>query len=167
MSTTEIKACPFCGQQPVIEKPEPSMQMVFVKCLNHECTGRPGANGLGERMAIDRWNRRAGDRQPAQPETRGAKGVGISDLLGEPHLTLTIEEIRDLAQFCGMVIQQPTASEKEDERDTEIVIAAWPKKGVFDEDQKCQVTPHKHIAYFEEYHEEGVLPLGSPNAKAS
>jgi|SRR6185295_11440425 len=86
-----------------------------------------------------------------------------TDGLGEPHLTLTIDEIRDLAQFCGLVVQEPTASEKVEERETEIKIAAWPKKGVWDEEQKCQVPPHKHIAYFDEYPEEGVLPLGSPN----
>lgn len=91
--------------------------------------------------------------------------VACRDLLGEPHLTLTMEEIRDLAQFCGMVVQDPTASEKEEERETEITIAAWPKKGVWGDDQKCQVPHHKHIAYFDEYPEEGVLPLGSPNEK--
>ena len=101
--------------------------------------------------------------QPATPKTEGPKAVGSSALLGEPHLTLTLEEIRDLAQFCGMVVQEPTESEKADERETEITIAAWPKKGVWDDEQKCQVPPHKHIAYFDEYHEEGVLPLGSPN----
>lgn len=79
------------------------------------------------------------------------------------NLTLTMEEIRDLAQFCGMVVQEPTASEKEDERETEITISAWPNEGVWDDEQKCQVPPHKRIAYFNEYPEEGVLPLGSPN----
>lgn len=87
--------------------------------------------------------------------------------LGEPHLTLTMEEIRDLAQFCGMVVQDPTPAEMEVERETEITIAKWPKKGVWDEDQKCQVPPHKHIAYFDEYPEEGTLPLGSPKPKLS
>lgn len=79
-------------------------------------------------------------------------------------MTLTIEEIRDLAQFCGLIVQEPTASEREDECETEITVSAWPK-GVWDEDQKCQVPPHKHIAYFEEYPEEGVVPLGSPSAQ--
>lgn len=89
-------------------------------------------------------------------------GLASSAGLGEPHLTLTMEEIRDLAQCCGLVVQEPTASEKEDERETEITIAGWPETGVWDDNQKCQVPPHKHIAYFEEYHEEGCVPLGSP-----
>jgi hypothetical protein len=94
MSTTQIKACPFCGQQPAIEKPEPSMQMVFVKCKNLECQSRPGTDGLGECMAIDRWNRRAGDRTPAPPETGSAKGVGMSDLLAA--VKLAVDEWQDI-----------------------------------------------------------------------
>jgi hypothetical protein len=94
MSTTQIKACPFCGQQPVIEKPEPSMQMVFVKCKNHDCQSRPGTDGLGERMAIDRWNRRAGDRTPTPLETECAKGVGMSDLLAA--VKLAVDEWQDI-----------------------------------------------------------------------
>lgn len=75
-------------------------------------------------------------------------------------MTLTSEEIRDLAQFCGMVLSEPTAQEKEDERETEIVIAPWPTKGVMGDNGK--LPPHKHIAYFDEYPEEGCVPLGSP-----
>jgi hypothetical protein len=105
--------------------------------------------------------------QTAASETAEAKpDCAPLGLLGEPHLTLTIEEIRDLAQICGLVVQEPTASEKADERETEIKIAAWPEKGVWDDEQKCQVPPHKHIAYFDEYPEEGVLPLGSPNIRS-
>ena len=76
-------------------------------------------------------------------------------------LTLTMEEIRHLAQFCGMVITKATDKEKEDERETEITIAPWPAKGVKGDDG--MLPPHKHIAYYEEYPEEGCLPLGSPN----
>lgn len=98
-------------------------------------------------------------QQPVTP------AVASKDGLGEPHLTLTIDEIRDLAQFCGMVVQEPTASEQMDERETEITITGWPKNGIWDDDQKCQMPPHKHVAYYTEYPEEGSLPLGSPNAQ--
>ncbi len=74
---------------------------------------------------------------------------------------LTVQEIRHLAQFCGMVIQEPTAAEAEDERETEIIIAPWPEKGVRDDDGS--LPPHNHIAYLAEYPEEGCVPLGSPN----
>jgi hypothetical protein len=76
-------------------------------------------------------------------------------------LTLTMEEIRHLAQFCGMVITEPTPQEKEDERETEVVIAPWPIKGVKGDDG--MLPPHRHIAYLDEYPEEGCVPLGSPN----
>lgn len=82
-------------------------------------------------------------------------------VIEEPSLALTIEEIRHLAQFCGMIPQEPTASEAEDERETEIVIAPWPSKGVKGDDE--MLPPHKHIAYYREYPEEGCVPLGSPN----
>lgn len=117
----------------------------------------------GQRDSAERLLTSAGVGKPNAPETGGTKAVISSNVLGEPHLTLMIEEIRDLAQFCGMVVKEPTAQEKEDERETEITIAKWHQKGVWDEEQKCQVPPHKHIAYFDEYPEEGVLPLGSPN----
>ena len=98
-------------------------------------------------------------------QTANANGAGSKDGLGEPTLTLTMEEIRHLALFCGMVIQEPTTKEKEDERETEIVIAPWPKMGVKGDDG--MLTPHKHIAYYAEYPEEGCVPLGSPNAEVS
>lgn len=84
---------------------------------------------------------------------------------GSANFTLTAQEIRHLAQFCGMVVQEPTASEAEDERETEIVIAPWPVKGVKGDDG--MLPPHKHIAYLEEYPEEGCVPLGSPNVRVS
>jgi len=77
-------------------------------------------------------------------------------------ITLTIEEIRDLAKFCGMVITEPTANEKEDERETEITIETWPEKGVLDDCLETLVPTRKYIAYFDEYPEEGCCPLGSP-----
>ena len=78
-------------------------------------------------------------------------------------LTLTVEEIRSLAQFAGMVINgEPTDAEKEDERETEIIVTGWPAKGV--QDDEGPVPEHRHIAYFYEYPEEGCVPLGSPNS---
>lgn len=100
-------------------------------------------------------------------ETATAVAVASSDLLGEPHLTLTIEEIRDLAGMCGLVVKDALDKEKEDERETEITITPWPATGIKDENGKPYAHAHKHLAYFEEYPEEGCVPLGSPNAKVS
>lgn len=100
------------------------------------------------------------DMSKTKLKTEGAVDVGSNRLLCE--LTLTIDEIRDLAQFAGMVIKgELTAAEKEDERETEITISMWPAKGVQDDDG--QVPPYKHTACFAEYPEEGCIPLGSPN----
>jgi hypothetical protein len=74
--------------------------------------------------------------------------------------TLTMEEIRHLAQFCGMVIEEPTAAEKVVERETKIVIAPWPSGGVQRGDEI--LPPHKRIAYYDQYPEEGCVPLGAP-----
>lgn len=79
-------------------------------------------------------------------------------------MKLTAEEIRHLANFCGMVIQEPTTSEKEEESDTEIVIASWPEKGVKGDDG--MLSPRRYIAYYDEYPEEGCVPLGSPIGKS-
>jgi hypothetical protein len=89
--------------------------------------------------------------------------VACSAGLGEPHLTLTIEEIRDLAEMCGLVVKAATAEEKEDERETEIAITPWPAGGIKDENGEPYGQAHKHLAFFEDYPEEGCVPLGSPN----
>lgn len=87
-------------------------------------------------------------------------GAGaLQGIVGRTSMTLTAEEIRHLAQFCGMVLQEPTVSEAEDERETEITIAPWPERGVKGDDG--MLSPHKHIAYYEEYPEEGCVPLDS------
>ena len=82
-------------------------------------------------------------------------------------LTLTIAEIRDLAGMCGLVVNDATAKEKEDERETEITITPWPSGGIKDENGQPYGMTHKHLAYFEEYPEEGCVPLGSPNDESS
>lgn len=80
-------------------------------------------------------------------------------------LTLTIEEIRHLALLCGLVVAEPSEMDKEDERETEIAIAPWAAKGMQGDDG--MLPPHRYIAYFDEYPEEGCVPLGSPNAEVS
>lgn len=83
-------------------------------------------------------------------------------------MTLTVAEIYDLACMAGFTINHgqmfmPDA----DEMETEITIIDCPKAGVLDDDNKP--THYAHIAYFDEYPEEGSHPLGPkltpPNAK--
>jgi len=86
----------------------------------------------------------------------------LAEAMKDKPFTLTQQEIRHLALFCGMVVAEPTEMEKEDERVCEIVIAPWPTKGVKGDDG--MLPPHKHIAYLDEYPEEGCIPLGEPIA---
>ena len=72
-------------------------------------------------------------------------------------IILTIAEIKDLAEFCGLVISPPSELD-EDQNDTEICITPCPKEGLKDEDGKIYYS--KNIAYFYEYPEEGSIPLG-------
>lgn len=70
-------------------------------------------------------------------------------------LVLSVAEIRGLAGFAGLTIQ-----EMHDPHDAgdEIAITDCPKEGVLDDDGKP--THHAHVAYFVECPEEGCCPLG-------
>lgn len=72
-------------------------------------------------------------------------------------LTLTVAEIKDLAECAGLVLDKGVSYDA-DEPETEIVVMECPKAGVRDDDGKP--THYAHIAYFAEYPEEGNYPLG-------
>lgn len=72
-------------------------------------------------------------------------------------LTLTVAEIKDLAEFAGLVLNQKFMPDA-DGLETEIIVIECPKDGVRDDDGKP--THYAHIAYFAEYPEEGSHPLG-------
>ena len=83
-------------------------------------------------------------------------------------LTLTVAEIKDLAECAGLVLDK-SVSYDDDELETGIVVMECPKAGVRDDDGKP--THYAHIAYFDEYPEEGSYPLGAelapPNGMVS
>ena len=83
MSTTQIKACPFCGKAPTV-KQAGRTNYWWVGCEIHigpESSGCGVSHSDYDRAeAIRKWNERAGDRQPTPPETGSAKGVGIEKL---------------------------------------------------------------------------------------
>ena len=70
-------------------------------------------------------------------------------------LTLTGKEIKDLAEAVGLVIKP---LDYEDELETEMTIIDCPASGVLDDDGKA--THFQHVAYYSEYPEEGMCPLG-------
>lgn len=103
----------------------------------------------------------------SRPDGGSAGGLANSRALSAS-LTLTQAEIRDLAKFCGMIVQDPTPQEAEDEKETEVTItpwpAHWPPEGILD-DEGFLVESSKHIAHLTEYPEEGFMPLGEPNVQ--
>lgn len=71
--------------------------------------------------------------------------------------TLTVAEIKELAEFAGFrLVNDPIP---EDELEMEIVVARCPAQGVKDDDGK--IYHHRLMAYYEDLPEEGVFPLGA------
>jgi hypothetical protein len=76
-------------------------------------------------------------------------------------MILTMAEIRDLAHFCGFTVDGNGAETRDaEELETEYVIEDCPAQGVMDEDQKTALH-YRHVAYIEEYPDEGVMGLGT------
>ena len=82
MNSTEIKACPICGQQPTVTIGRRAgngewvaLPMVRCKPCDYQ------KHGNSDEEAAAKWNERAGGRQPATSEMAATKHVGISDLL--------------------------------------------------------------------------------------
>lgn len=71
-----------------------------------------------------------------------------------PTITLTVEQIKNLAEFAGLRVKDKLT---EEDKETEITITTCPKQGILDDDES--IIHCKHIAYLEEYPEEGVCPL--------
>lgn len=72
-------------------------------------------------------------------------------------LTLTVAEIKDLAECAGLVLDK-SISYDADELATGIIVMECPKAGV--RDDAGNPTHFAHIAYFEDYPEDGSYPLG-------
>lgn len=70
-------------------------------------------------------------------------------------ITLSGKEIKDLAEAVGLVIQPLDYA---DELETEMTIIDCPAEGVLDDDGKA--THYQRVAYYSEYPEEGMCPLG-------
>lgn len=70
-------------------------------------------------------------------------------------LTLTVDEIRDLAKFAGFCLKD---NREPDEDEIEITIEDCPPIGVKDDDGSIIHT--KHIAFYEDVRDDGCMPLG-------
>lgn len=69
-------------------------------------------------------------------------------------VTLTIDQIKDLAEMAGL---QVAGEITDDDRETEITVETCSAKGV---DDDGTTRHYRHVAYYEEYIDEGVTPLG-------
>lgn len=74
-------------------------------------------------------------------------------------ITLTIAEIGDLAGYAGFVLNTRFLPD-EDQLESEITITKCPAEGVREEGVPGSEKRFAHVAYFSEYPEEGVRPLG-------
>lgn len=65
MKMPELKPCPFCGSNPIIDKyipPQPHSVAYAVQCVNINCAVRPITDYCKDRkFIIKQWNRRATD----------------------------------------------------------------------------------------------------------
>lgn len=73
-------------------------------------------------------------------------------------ITLTVREIKDLAEFAGLVLNS-TFPPDADELETEISITVEPMECT---DDSGKAERFAHVAHFSEYPEEGCMPLGEP-----
>lgn len=74
-------------------------------------------------------------------------------------MILTIKEIRDLAEFCGLSVTPLGPHDDPEEEDSEIQVAECTEHGVLDDDGKTRRF-YDHVAWFHEYPEEGCCGLG-------
>lgn len=75
-------------------------------------------------------------------------------------LTLTVNEIADLARFAGLVLDEKRCVGSADEGETEIAVGACPDGGLYENDGD-KGKHYRLIAWFDEYPEEGSVGLGA------
>lgn len=69
-------------------------------------------------------------------------------------ITMTMQEIKDLAEFAGLTVSW----NDEVDADAEISIEACPASGMIDDDGRAYYS--RFVAYDAEYPEEGGISLG-------
>lgn len=77
-------------------------------------------------------------------------------------VTLTVAEIQELAEFAGIRVDRSRSPL--DDSEMEITIEPCPEEGIAEEDGSR--GHYRHIAYYEDYPEEGAWPLGPHNDQA-
>ena len=75
------------------------------------------------------------------------------------NISLTVREIMDLAKYSGIDLDENNASDI-DEMETIVCLCSCHPDGVKNEDGS--IEHFNFVIYFEDYPEEGVIPLGNP-----
>jgi hypothetical protein len=73
-------------------------------------------------------------------------------------ITLTVAEIKDLAECAGFTIEPASVPTDPETLGTEITVIDCPKEGVKEDDNR--LVRYAHVAYFDECPGEGCHPLG-------
>lgn len=106
----ELKPCPFCGKEAVLDESEYDGRKVYsVSCV--DCGVSTGCSG-DEQRVIDDWNRRDDNLLPC-PFCEGKALISEAKINGKTYVMVSCED-------CGM---STFGSEDETE-----VIAAWNKR---------------------------------------
>lgn len=58
MADEELKPCPFCGRQPVLEQDEFVKTYWKIYCSNVDCVAFYARGFFGKQSAVKAWNRR-------------------------------------------------------------------------------------------------------------
>jgi hypothetical protein len=74
-------------------------------------------------------------------------------------LTLTVDEIADLARFAGLVLDETRCTGPAEEGEIEISVGPCPEGGLYEE-AGGERKHYRVIAWFDEYPEEGSEGLG-------
>lgn len=80
---------------------------------------------------------------------------------GPAYITLTMQQIKELAEFAGMKVEAEGFDA--DDMETELTVRECPDSGIIncgEESDPDSVSHYAHIAYYTDYPEEGCIGLG-------
>lgn len=89
MKDIKLKACPFCGKQPAVF-PSGDGTGEMVECQNPGCIN-PHVSYYGKNVARQKWNDRAGDREPEAAQSEAAKADSLKRVVKPQEAIYTIQ----------------------------------------------------------------------------
>ena len=125
MENPEIKACPFCGSEAKLTE-GPHGKRIYCR---HDSTCLIRGQIVYD-FNLTEWNRRAGDRQPAPPETGGVKALASATGSAAAEIVKALKNPRVLRWttwdvFAGRQINHERGLSQE-EAVIEVLKRHWP-----------------------------------------